>query len=187
MVQMPWSSKQDTNVIDAFEQLSTSSNTASAPITDEKHPTHVTDLSVAAEDLPKIAKSHQYDPNLPIETLDAIHEAAKTGDPEKILEVEADFTENSPYEEVRAAVRTTDNPDEVANTVRAWVLGMIFVTLGSGLYVPNFSAKELETFSETFFPPVGPQRSNLTPRSCRNMFLSMRSPAINFPSIVVQL
>lgn len=64
-----------------------------------------------------------------------------------------DFIENSPYEEVRAAVRVTDDPDEVANTVRAWILGMIFVTLGSGL----------------------------------NMFLSMRSPAISFTSIVVQL
>lgn len=150
---MPWSPKQETNIIDAVEQLSTSSNSDSGPNGDEKHPIHVADLATAIEDIPKIAKSHKYDPNLPQETLDAIHEAAKTGDPEKIYEVEADFTENSPYEEVRAAVRITDNPDEVANTVRAWVLGMIFVTLGSGL----------------------------------NMFLSMRSPAINFPSIVVQL
>ena len=67
-------------------------------------------------------------------------------------EVEAIFAEDSPYEEVRAAVRTEDG-EEVANTVRAWILGMLFVTVGSGA----------------------------------NMFLSMRSPAINFPAIVVQL
>ncbi|OAA63871.1 small oligopeptide transporter, OPT family [Cordyceps fumosorosea ARSEF 2679] len=60
--------------------------------------------------------------------------------------------EESPYEEVRAAVRNTDG-GEVANTVRAWILGMLFVTLGAGL----------------------------------NMFLSMRSPAIAFPAIIVQL
>ncbi|KAK8014368.1 hypothetical protein PG990_007664 [Apiospora arundinis] len=42
---------------------------------------------------------------------------------------------------------------EVANTVRAWILGFIFVTLGSGL----------------------------------NMFLSMRSPAISFPALVILL
>jgi hypothetical protein len=33
---------------------------------------------------------------------------------------------------VRAAVRPTDG-GEVANTVRAWILGMIFVTIGSAL------------------------------------------------------
>lgn len=62
------------------------------------------------------------------------------------------FTEDSPYDEVRAAVRNTDG-GEVANTVRAWILGMVFVTVGSAL----------------------------------NMFLSMRSPAINFPALVIQL
>jgi hypothetical protein len=42
------------------------------------------------------------------------------------------FSGDSPYEEVRAAVRNTDG-EEVANTVRAWVLGMFFVTIGSAL------------------------------------------------------
>ncbi|KAL1966252.1 hypothetical protein VTN77DRAFT_4605 [Rasamsonia byssochlamydoides] len=40
--------------------------------------------------------------------------------------------EDSPYESVRAAVRPTDG-GEVANTVRAWVLGMFFVTIASGV------------------------------------------------------
>ncbi|KAL3424561.1 OPT family small oligopeptide transporter [Phlyctema vagabunda] len=116
----------------------------------EKHPQQH-DVSAAIQDMPKFEKNHQWDPNLPQEKIDAIHDAA-IGDVEAITAVEADFSENSPYEEVRAAVRNTDG-EEVANTVRAWILGMIFVTLGAGL----------------------------------NMFLSMRSPAISFPALVVQL
>ena len=85
-----------------------------------------------ADGLPAFQSSHQWDPNLPQSTLDALNSAAKTHDAEKIHEVEVTFAEDSPYEEVRAAVRTTDG-GEVGNTVRAWVLGMIFVTLGSGL------------------------------------------------------
>ncbi|KAJ9131719.1 OPT family small oligopeptide transporter [Pleurostoma richardsiae] len=110
------------------------------------------EVSHAAEDLEKIQKSHQWDPNLPQEKADFIDKALHDGDVGEILAADELFTEDSPYEEVRAAVRNTDG-GEVANTVRAWILGMIFVTVGSGL----------------------------------NMFLSMRSPAINFPSLVVQL
>ncbi|RYP41732.1 hypothetical protein DL767_000748 [Monosporascus sp. MG133] len=107
---------------------------------------------VAAADLDKIRHAHQWDPNLPQEKIDALKVALEDGDPEKIAQANLFFTEDSPYEEVRAAVRNVDG-GEVANTVRAWVLGLIFVTIGSGL----------------------------------NMFLSMRSPAINFPAIVVLL
>ena len=48
--------------------------------------------------------------------------------PEKPL----DF-EDSPYAEVRASVPPTDNPDMPCNTVRVWIIGMIFVTFGSAL------------------------------------------------------
>jgi hypothetical protein len=106
----------------------------------------------AVEEFEQLQHSHQWDPNLPKETLDELREAARTGDVEKIRQVDKEFSEDSPYQEVRAAVRNTDG-EEVANTLRAWILGMIFVTVCSGL----------------------------------NMFLSMRSPAINFPSIVVIL
>ncbi|KAJ5767213.1 uncharacterized protein N7511_004829 [Penicillium nucicola] len=95
---------------------------------------------------------HQWDPNLSQEKLGAIHEVHETTDKEKAVEFEKDIAQDSQYESVRAAVRNTDG-GEVANTVRAWILGMIFVTIGSGL----------------------------------NMFLSMRSPAISFPAIVVML
>ncbi|KAJ5692286.1 hypothetical protein N7462_001709 [Penicillium macrosclerotiorum] len=104
------------------------------------------------EELHNIELSHQWDPNLPQEKLDAINEAVNTGDQEKAAELDKSFAQNSQYESVRAAVRPTDG-GEPANTVRAWILGMFFTTVGSGL----------------------------------NMFLSMRSPAISFPAIVVQL
>ena len=39
---------------------------------------------------------------------------------------------NSPIDEVRAAVRNTDG-EEPANTLRAWILGFIFVTISSGI------------------------------------------------------
>lgn len=153
---IPFQRKDTSTVQDEIEASSHGSQDGVSPSLDEKHPdisSHQRDLAAAAiNDMPKFQKSHKWDPNLPQEEIDALNEALKTSDVEKITEVEHTFAEDSPYEEVRAAVRTTDD-ESVANTVRAWILGMIFVTLGSGL----------------------------------NMFLSMRSPAINFPAIVVQL
>ncbi|TGJ86424.1 hypothetical protein E0Z10_g2398 [Xylaria hypoxylon] len=110
------------------------------------------DVSEVAADLERIKQAHQWDPNLPKEKLDAIRSAVEDGDAKEMAEADMLFTEDSPYEEVRAAVRNVDG-GEVANTVRAWIIGMFFVTIASGA----------------------------------NMFLSMRSPAINFPSIVVLL
>jgi hypothetical protein len=84
------------------------------------------------QELHNIELSHQWDPNLPQEKLDEIYEAVKTGDHEKAAELDKAFVQDSQYEEVRAAVRNTDG-GEPANTVRAWVLGMLFTTVGSGL------------------------------------------------------
>lgn len=84
------------------------------------------------QELHKIELSHQWDPNLPQDTLDEIHEAVNTGDHEKAAEIDKSFVQDSQYESVRAAVRNTDG-GEPANTVRAWILGMFFTTVGSGL------------------------------------------------------
>ncbi|KAI0173456.1 OPT family small oligopeptide transporter [Hypoxylon sp. FL1284] len=110
------------------------------------------DVATAIADLDKIQHAHQWDPNLPRGKLDAVKSVLEHGNDKEIAETELLFTENSPYEEVRAAVRNTDG-GEIASTLRAWILGMIFVTLGSGL----------------------------------NMLLSMRSPQVNFPALVVVL
>lgn len=118
----------------------------------EKQGDSTISVEQAARDLENFKHAHELDPNLPRERLEFLEKALDDGNKEEIVETEALLTEDSPYDEVRAAVRNTDG-GEVANTVRAWILGMIFVTVGSAL----------------------------------NMFLSMRSPAINFPSIVVQL
>jgi hypothetical protein len=84
------------------------------------------------QELHNIELSHQWDPNLPQEKLDEINEVVKTGDHEKAAEIDKSFAQDSQYESVRAAVRNTDGR-EPANTVRAWVLGMLFTTIGSGL------------------------------------------------------
>ncbi|KAJ5895399.1 hypothetical protein N7495_007090 [Penicillium taxi] len=105
------------------------------------------------QELQVIQIAHQWDPNLPQKKLDEINEAIKvTNDQEKAVQLDKPFAQDSQYESVRAAVRNTDE-EVIANTVRAWILGLIFTTVGSGL----------------------------------NMFLSMRSPAISFPVLVVQL
>lgn len=116
-------------------------------LAEEKHG-HSTSIEAAPVILTE--KTHQWDPNLPQERIDELLAATRDGDPEAVKKAQADFIEDSPYEEVRAAVKNTDG-GEPANTVRAWILGLLFVTVASGL----------------------------------NMFLSMRSPAINFPPIVV--
>ncbi|KAJ5572667.1 hypothetical protein N7450_009651 [Penicillium hetheringtonii] len=104
------------------------------------------------KDLRKFELSHQWDPNIDQEKLDTIKEVIDHDDQEQAAGLDKSLAQDSQYESVRAAVRNTDN-GEVANTLRAWVLGLLFTTIGSGL----------------------------------NMFLSMRSPAISFPAIVVQL
>lgn len=104
------------------------------------------------DDIDKLQKVYQYDPNLPDAEVHVLDEAVKTGNVEKALEIDETFTKESPYEAVRAAVRETDG-EETANTIRAWLLGFIFVTLSSGI----------------------------------NMFLSMRSPAITIPTVVILL
>lgn len=104
------------------------------------------------QDNEKLKKNHQWDPNLPQEKADQIIAAVTTGESVTITKVQKDFATKSPYEEVQAAVREIDN-EEYANTLRAWVLGLLFVTFVSGI----------------------------------NMFLSMRSPAITIPAVVVIL
>ena len=93
--------------------------------------TTAADVAHAREDLEKIEQAHRWDFNLPQGKLDAVKQAIRDDDPGEILEADHLFSDNSPYEEVRAAVRTEDG-EEPANTLRAWILGMLFVTVGSG-------------------------------------------------------
>lgn len=83
--------------------------------------------------LEQFEKEHKLDPNIPIDELNEVDAALASGNAEKGAAIEeALIEENSPYPEVRAAVRVTD-PDVPVNTVRAWVIGMVLCTMGSGV------------------------------------------------------
>lgn len=84
------------------------------------------------KDLRKFELSHQWDPNIDQEKLDTIKEVIDHDDQEQAAGLDKSLAQDSQYESVRAAVRNTDN-GEVANTLRAWVLGLLFTTIGSGL------------------------------------------------------
>jgi hypothetical protein len=138
---MPWSSRKpcadgdesvQQEISSAEIEPTTSSSKLDGCLTVSEKFAEQHDISAAIEDLPKFQKSHQWDPNLPQDKLDALHHASQTGDIKAVVEIEATFAGDSPYEQVRAAVRPTDG-EEIANTLRAWILGMIFVTIGSGL------------------------------------------------------
>ena len=72
--------------------------------------------------------------HLPQEELDSVNNAIDSEDLEKKVAVEqALLEENSPYPEVRAAVRNYDEPDLPCNTIRAWVIGILLTTIASGI------------------------------------------------------
>lgn len=83
--------------------------------------------------LKHFGRMHHLDPNLPIEELNDVDNVINTGNVEKGVTVEHGIMEdNSPYPEVRASVRNYDE-DLPANTIRAWVIGLVLCTVGSGV------------------------------------------------------
>ncbi|KKA26352.1 hypothetical protein TD95_003841 [Thielaviopsis punctulata] len=83
----------------------------------------------------KRAKFNPLDPNLPIDDFSELDAALANGAAEKGAAPEIDeaaVEDNSPYPEVRAVVRNYDQ-DLPANTVRAWTIGLLLCTLGSGV------------------------------------------------------
>lgn len=75
----------------------------------------------------------RWDPNLESDKRDAIEAAVKKGDVEAEISLDQGLGENSPYPEVASAVPNTDDETLPCNTIRAWVIGLIFTTIGSGL------------------------------------------------------
>lgn len=75
---------------------------------------------------------HQYDPNFPVEKLNALGDALAHHDVEKEQAIADTYEEDSPYLEVRAAVRNYDE-DVPANTIRAWFIGLFLATVISGM------------------------------------------------------
>lgn len=77
---------------------------------------------------------HKLDPNMPESVMSEAKYALDAKDSKAEVELADSYLlEDSPYPEVRAAVPPTDDMDMPTNTVRVWIIGMIFVTLGSGL------------------------------------------------------
>ena len=86
----------------------------------------------ANRELKFLKKLHRWDPNLSADVNDGIARATADHDATAELELINLIENDSPYPEVRAAVRNYDEEMPV-NTVRAWVIGMLMVTLGSGM------------------------------------------------------
>ncbi|RFU29829.1 hypothetical protein B7463_g6494, partial [Scytalidium lignicola] len=85
------------------------------------------------DQLKKFKATHQWDWNLDYDQIEAVNRVVDSGDLEKEANFEhALLEEDSPYFEVRAAVRNYDE-DMPANTFRAWFIGMIATTIVSGV------------------------------------------------------
>ncbi|ROW13878.1 hypothetical protein VPNG_03634 [Cytospora leucostoma] len=89
--------------------------------------------SLGVASLQQFEKMHHLDPNMPMDELEQIDAAIREGNAEKGVEIEHLIVEdNSPYPEVRSTVRNYD-VDLPANTIRAWVIGLVLCTVGSGI------------------------------------------------------
>lgn len=86
----------------------------------------------------QVLKIHEMDPNFPFTIIEKIKEFLNNGDvferpnkhAELIYEMKTEaalITNNSPYAEVRAVVNNTDDVNIPSSTIRAWVIGLLFV------------------------------------------------------------
>ncbi|KAI5207553.1 small oligopeptide transporter [Aureobasidium subglaciale] len=73
-----------------------------------------------------------WDPNLESEVMHDVEEAVGHHDKDAENNLVHEMMDNSPYPEVRAAVRNYD-VDLPCNTIRMWVISMLMTTIGSGL------------------------------------------------------
>lgn len=103
------------------DELGGSSSTVDAPT-----------ASQVQKDAEFLQKTHAWDPNLPEDLRENIDGALKDHNLDRELAIEREIAADSPYPEVRSAVRNFDE-DVPANTVRAWILGMFFVTVLSAV------------------------------------------------------
>ncbi|KAL1306294.1 hypothetical protein AAFC00_004379 [Neodothiora populina] len=86
----------------------------------------------AARRLKAFKRSAAWDPNIEDGDLEAVDNAVENHDTKGENILVGELVENSPYPEVRAAVRNYD-VDLPCNTIRAWTIGMIMTTIGSGM------------------------------------------------------
>ncbi|PNY27801.1 Sexual differentiation process protein isp4 [Tolypocladium capitatum] len=94
-------------------------------------PVQLTDEQ-AARRLRLFREAAANDPNINVDDLGAVDNAVGGHDVNKENQLVDELVENSPYPEVRAAVRNYD-VDLPANTVRAWFIGMLMTTVFSAM------------------------------------------------------
>ncbi|KAI5303282.1 Phospholipase D1, partial [Ascosphaera pollenicola] len=85
-----------------------------------------------ARTIEEFRKAHKWDMNMDDETLEGLARTAVERDITGGIDAIAKIMDDSPYPEVRAAVRNYDE-DLPCNTIRMWAIGMILNTLGSGM------------------------------------------------------
>lgn len=81
-----------------------------------------------------------------------------------------DLEDDSPYPEVRSAVANTDDPDMPVNTLRAWVIGIVWA---------------IGTFSGSDCLYLGAHRRAVVPGL--NQFFFFRYPSVTITGLVAQL
>ncbi|KAJ5887188.1 Sexual differentiation process protein isp4 [Penicillium tannophilum] len=91
-------------------------------------------LDAVDERLHDLKKLHRWDPNLPDSIIENANDALATADKDARAAIAHDLLDNSPYPEVRAAVSNIDEGGH-SNTIRAWIIGLIFATIGAGLNI----------------------------------------------------
>ncbi|KAJ5081090.1 hypothetical protein N7456_013328 [Penicillium angulare] len=101
---------------------------------------------------------HHWDPNLPDEVAHELEEVLQTTDTKARSDMVHDLLDNFPYPEVRAAVSNIDEGGH-SNTIRAWVIGLFFATLGA-IFNMVFSLRQpiisIQTYvSQLLAYPVG--------------------------------
>ncbi|KAJ5732402.1 hypothetical protein N7493_003883 [Penicillium malachiteum] len=89
-------------------------------------------LKEVEQQLHDLQQHHHWDLNLPEEVIDEVHDALTTTDSRNRAQLAHTLLDNSPYPEVRAAVTNIDEGGH-SNTFRAWFLGLLLTTIGSGL------------------------------------------------------
>ncbi|KAF2664976.1 small oligopeptide transporter, OPT family [Microthyrium microscopicum] len=126
----PWGSKPTQGVV-AEETPVTEDGKISHSTSNDLDATTPPNAAVDEAHLKQFDDLHKFDPNLPEEKRGAIENALHSHNVGAELALEHELEENSPYPEVVASVRNWDE-EMPANTVRAWVLGMLFMTIGTG-------------------------------------------------------
>jgi OPT family oligopeptide transporter len=125
-------------------------------------------------DLSSFAEMHEWDPNLDPKKLHAIKDAVYDHDVEAENALENEIEEQSPYPEVVASVQNWDDETLPANTVRSWIIGLTFVTIGSGMNMlfslrqPTITVTMLVTQICTY--PVGWLMAKVLPTHQFNLF-----------------